>query len=290
MLRACWSSDHLQSFFRNFDVIVVDRSACGESTESKYNKMKKLVTFRTIVIWGFFFFTAASIILQSVTEYNKYFVAGITNPFPHGYIPVTIFFVSLQVWEIGAWLFPILYQVTLFKFLCSGFTSLNNDISKMIEDNSKKIKDIRGKHLQLCKTVAILEEDSKYLLTGTYVTNIFLLCFIVYQMLTSGTLPVIEYLTYSSWLAMNALITIIVSLTAAEVNEKAHSPLDYIYDVDMSETCAFQSVELQMFLFKLNGPAVGFTTMGFVTITKELILTLGGIILTYFLLLIQFKL
>ncbi|XP_021360412.1 gustatory receptor for sugar taste 61a-like [Mizuhopecten yessoensis] len=163
----------------------------------------------------------------------------------------------------------------------------------MIEDNgqsiSQKIKDIRRKHLQLCKAVAILEQDIQFLISGNYVSNIFLICFIVYQLVTSGPLSAMAYVAFSSWLVMNVMVTLTVSIIAAQVNEQAHSPLEHIYDVDMNAASAFESLELQMFLSKLNGPAIGFTAMGFVTVTKEFILTLGGIILTYFFLLIQFK-
>ncbi|XP_033735134.1 gustatory receptor for sugar taste 61a-like [Pecten maximus] len=294
MLRACWSRDHLQIFFRNLNKIVADTTTSSNTVDEKYDEWRKIVRFRTVVAWILTFVSFSSLIVQSVTEYNDDFDTGIANPFPHRNKAVTYFFLCLQIWEVGAWLFPILFQVTLFTFLSHQFSSLDKDIIRMIEENgemiSQKVKDIRRKHLQLCKAVSILEQDTQYFMAATYVSNIFLVCFIVYQMVTSGTLSIFTYVSFSSWLMMNTMITLTVSVTAAQVNEQAHSLLENIYDVDMSKASTFESLEMQMFLSKLNGPAIGFTAMGFVTVTKEFILTLGGIIITYFFLLLQFQL
>ncbi|XP_060070613.1 uncharacterized protein LOC132550537 [Ylistrum balloti] len=294
MLRACLSRDHLQSFYQNFDRIITETSIYSDSLESRSSEMKRMIFFRTSVTWFGAVISFAGIIFQSVTDFNKDFAAGITNPFPQRNIAALLFFSGLHLWETGAWLFPILLQSTLFTFLGNSFSTLNTNLIRIMEDNDKRIsqniKDLRRKHLQLCKTVAILEQDTSYLLTGTYVTNVFLICFIVYQMVTAGSWPIYSYVSFSSWVLMNVTVILTISHTAAKVNEKAHSHLEYLYDVDMSQASPFESLELQMFLSKLNGPPLGFTVLGFVTITKEFILTLGGIIMTYFFLLLQFKL
>ncbi|XP_033735137.1 gustatory receptor for sugar taste 61a-like [Pecten maximus] len=152
------------------------------------------------------------------------------------------------------------------------------------------MKDIRLKHLQLCKAVAILEQDTKYLISVNFCTNIFLICFILYQIVaTNSTISLMGYITFSFWLVMNFSFISSLSITAAQVNEQAHSPLDYIFDVEMDDMSRSEALQLQLFLSKLNGPAIGFTVMGLITITKELILTLTGVVLTYFFLLLQFN-
>ncbi|XP_033735135.1 uncharacterized protein LOC117323793 [Pecten maximus] len=224
MLRACWSRDHLKNFFRNFNAILADMTTSSNSIDDKCYEMKKLVRVRTTVAWIGAFVSSTGITLQSLTDFNKDFAAGITNPFPqHNKAPLVVF-LTLHIWETGAWLFPMIFQVTLFTFLSNHFSSLNKDIIQLIEDNgemiSQKVKDIRRKHLQLCKAVSILEQDTQYLMAGNYVTNIFLICFIVYEMVTRGTLPTFVYITFSAWLMMNILTTLTVSVTAAQVNEQ----------------------------------------------------------------------
>ncbi|XP_060070614.1 gustatory receptor for sugar taste 61a-like [Ylistrum balloti] len=152
------------------------------------------------------------------------------------------------------------------------------------------MKDIRLKHLQLCKALSILEQDTKYLISVNFITNIFLICFILYQIVGSNSsISALGYVTFSFWLITNFSFITSLSITAAQVNEQAHSPLEYIFDVEMDQVSRSEALQLQLFLAKLNGPAIGFTVMGMVTITKELILTLAGLVLTYFFLLLQFN-
>ncbi|XP_055957041.1 uncharacterized protein LOC130012920 [Patella vulgata] len=53
--------------------------------------------------------------------------------------------------------------------------------------------------------------------------------------------------------------------------------------------CRIGTWNVTLFLSKLTGPPIGFTAMGFLTVTKEVILTIFGLYLTYFFLLLQFK-
>ncbi|XP_055957043.1 uncharacterized protein LOC126821335 [Patella vulgata] len=69
----------------------------------------------------------------------------------------------------------------------------------------------------------------------------------------------------------------------------AHSPLENIYDLQTHGLTTEQLGELTLFLSKLTGTSIGFTAMGFFTITKEVILTIGGLYLTYVFLLLQYN-
>ncbi|CAG5127784.1 unnamed protein product [Candidula unifasciata] len=46
--------------------------------------------------------------------------------------------------------------------------------------------------------------------------------------------------------------------------------------------------QLQMFLAKANGPSMGFSVLGLIVVTRELLLTMFGIYLTYGIVLLQF--
>lgn len=221
LLRACWSDVHLSNLFRKFDSIIMDTTTCR--MDSKCHKSQKCVVINTIVAWMVSLVSMVSIIFQSVTDYQPEFVAAITNPLSDNLVALNVAFVGLHTLETGAWLFPVLYQVTLFRILRQQFVSFNNNLEKMLKDDgarfAQKIKEMRLKHLELCKIVGILEQDTKYLIAVNYVTNTFITCFVVYQMVT-GVLSVSTYITYSSWLVMNVSITTSVSVTAAMVNEQ----------------------------------------------------------------------
>lgn len=46
---------------------------------------------------------------------------------------------------------------------------------------------------------------------------------------------------------------------------------------------------VNLLVAKLHGPSIGLSVLGIITITKEMILTLAGVFMTYLFLLIQFK-
>ncbi|KAH3711954.1 hypothetical protein DPMN_071630, partial [Dreissena polymorpha] len=62
----------------------------------------------------------------------------------------------------------------------------------------------------------------------------------------------------------------------------AHGPLEHVYDIKVQGVSVEKIAEVNLFLSKLTGTQIGFTTCGLLTITKEFILTIAGVFLTYF--------
>ncbi|KAK6183501.1 hypothetical protein SNE40_010973 [Patella caerulea] len=91
-----------------------------------------------------------------------------------------------------------------------------------------------------------------------------------------------------SWLTNNILTVFITCWFIAAVNEEAHMPLEYIYETQTDKLSTHQLGQLTLFLSKLTGPPVGFTAMGFF-IRPHFHVDIGGLYLTYFFLLLQFK-
>ncbi|XP_046338965.2 uncharacterized protein LOC124120234 [Haliotis rufescens] len=71
--------------------------------------------------------------------------------------------------------------------------------------------------------------------------------------------------------------------------QRAHSLLDDIFSIGTQDATVEQHAQLNLFLSKLTGTSVGFTAIDFFVIKKEFILTLSGLFVTYFFLLLQFK-
>ncbi|XP_062610020.1 uncharacterized protein LOC134271818 [Saccostrea cucullata] len=161
-------------------------------------------------------------------------------------------------------------SVFMFK-ACTRFDIVISRLEKLLnEDGQKaifKINEIRLKHLQITKAVEILDRDIRLFFTGVYLTGILICCFIVYNLINRKISGTFELVIYLYWLIMNKIIIISSSVLAAQVNEAVN-----------------------FFVYKLNGPAVGFTMMSMVTVTKELLLMLAGLYISYLFLLMQFQL
>ncbi|KAH3711948.1 hypothetical protein DPMN_071624 [Dreissena polymorpha] len=53
----------------------------------------------------------------------------------------------------------------------------------------------------------------------------------------------------------------------------AHGPLEHVYDINVQDISMEKLAQVNLFLSKLMGTQIGFTTCGLLTITKEFILT-----------------
>ncbi|XP_025101953.1 uncharacterized protein LOC112568716 [Pomacea canaliculata] len=191
-----------------------------------------------------------------------------------------------------AWVFPIGFICLLCTVLRLQFQALTQAIQVCLSTSrSNLLRDLatfRRQHLQLCACVRVLDVVFRRLIMTSYVTNVPIICFLLYQLVTSnfdGLLSVCNIY----WLINNAFCVVIISLYSAIVHEEAHSALDALFEVQTSGADPDQIVELQLFLSKLTGPPIGFTALGIITVSKETILTLGGLLSTYFFLLVQYR-
>ncbi|WAR02982.1 hypothetical protein MAR_009540 [Mya arenaria] len=69
----------------------------------------------------------------------------------------------------------------------------------------------------------------------------------------------------------------------------AHSPLEHIYTIRFSGSSNDTQLQMFMFLNRLTGTQVGLSAMKLFVVDKPTILTIAGMMITYFVLLIQFK-
>ncbi|CAC5374083.1 unnamed protein product [Mytilus coruscus] len=192
------------------------------------------------------------------------------------------------------WLFPVIFFVLICSILKDDMETYNIFFNKQTKDSNGKIgKDLtrlRLVHLELCKTISSLDSSFSWLLFTWFVLNIANGCFIAFLLLNSS------YDTFGTTVLVSWLITSFVyicatCISAAILHEKltAHAPLEYLYDIDINDVKPEDQPQLYLFLSKLTSSSVGLTAFGLVTITKELLLTLAGLYLTYFFLLLQFR-
>ncbi|XP_072013327.1 uncharacterized protein [Amphiura filiformis] len=90
------------------------------------------------------------------------------------------------------------------------------------------------------------------------------------------------------WALMVCINFAILGCFAAQVNEKAHDIGNYIHDIGVFDISKNEDVvQIHMFLSKLNGPPIAFTLWNILPITKEFILTVVGVFITYYALVAQ---
>ncbi|XP_052798262.1 uncharacterized protein LOC128230217 isoform X1 [Mya arenaria] len=162
-------------------------------------------------------------------------------------------------------------------------------LAMSFEGFNEKLEDFRIRHQNLCKIVHILDSIFAPMLAAVYIANIPMFCLVLYTMVTTLDLHLSILLINLFWLSFILLQMTLVSITAAWVNVQAHSPLEHIYTIRFSRSSNDTQLQMFMFLNRLTGTQVGLSAMKLFVVDKPTILTIAGMMITYFVLLIEFK-
>ncbi|KAK7491042.1 hypothetical protein BaRGS_00017738 [Batillaria attramentaria] len=218
-------------------------------------------------------------------------VVAFVGPFGMS-LPAKILLSVFFVFNSCARILPTAFCCGFCAMLRAHFGHLTEEISarltKCKKNFPKEMERWRQQHLRLCQCVSLLDRTMSKMLMTSYVTNLPLCIFLLYVMVR-GDQELVAMLTYGFWFVSSLGNILVLSGQAALVHEAAHSPVDNLFDVRADLANSRQLAQLQLFISRLTGTSIGFTALGIVTITKEMLLTLGGLLLTYFIVLLQFQ-
>ncbi|XP_033123715.1 uncharacterized protein LOC117122281 [Anneissia japonica] len=150
---------------------------------------------------------------------------------------------------------------------------------------------IRKQHNHLCDSVVKADDCFSVFILSVCSTQIPLIIFLAYQCLFSPG-DISEKFGYIFWLMINCGCVCLVTIHAALLNSEIHDFNNKVYRLTAFSTmpCNNRLIPIHiLFLSRLNGPPVGFSVFGLITINKEVLVTLVGMTFTYFTLLVQFE-
>ncbi|XP_022090696.1 uncharacterized protein LOC110979311 [Acanthaster planci] len=231
--------------------------------------------------------------VESIRNSTNIFVAPF---YPH--IGLHVVCIYLNIYAFASWIFPLLY----FLLTCQLMSRLFQDFDERIEKETKRataekifppnFEKLRRQHQHLCESVSLANSGLfTYINLITYLTMGPLACFMLYQLLFSQGIAgnISAYLMYGIWLSSIFINVCVVSWYAAVMSSKAHDPRDDCYVCVVKDVSNEQLMQMNLFLSRLNGEDIGFTIFDLVTITKPFILTLGGLVLTYYAIISEFQ-
>jgi len=253
--------------------------------------MIKCVKRTLLVVYFLMAFNAVlyGLILFLPSESLQSFAREIAAPFPNSMaIEVVCFIVSLYC--TAAWLMPFAIFTAVCLTLIHQCRRLRKTLRLTASANEiRRIKILRQQHSSLCGSVRKVDNLFKFLTLVVYTTNIPLVCFLLYNLIFTKSSDVTTKLTLSFWFVTVAFIMVSVSFLGAHLNSKIHSFTEVVQRVQISDVDLDTHTELMLFLAKLNGDPVAITAGGLVPITKPLIVTVTGVVITYFALLYELR-
>ncbi|XP_075162535.1 gustatory receptor 5a for trehalose-like [Haematobia irritans] len=142
---------------------------------------------------------------------------------------------------------------------------------------------VRQQYILVCDLIEEVDEAVSGITFLSFANNLYFVCI---QLLKSiNTMPSVAHAIYFYFSLLFLLArTLAVCLYLAEVNERSRELLPILKQIPST---AYNN-EVERFIMEINGMTVAMTGMKYFDITRKLVLTVAGTIVTYELVLIQF--
>ncbi|XP_041973949.1 gustatory receptor for sugar taste 64f-like [Aricia agestis] len=217
---------------------------------------------------------------------------------------------ALNVLSTIIWSFSHLFIICISYFL----SSILEQINKKIKANEGQYlpstywRDLREQYSGATRLVRAFDDVINNIVFASFASNLFFVCLRLYHILAFGigldkneaTVVISEYcpfyptgifgghetLVYLLFsLAFVVLRFLAVSLVAARVHAASLVPAHSLYHVPSAAYCT----EVERFIEQVHGDMVALSGLNFFYVTKELVLSVAGTIVTYELVLLQFN-
>ena len=221
-------------------------------------------------------------------------LAPLNSKYPNVvYYKVAILIV--QFYMTCAWILSMVFMLIICAVLVDLFSHNNKCFQAQIihEDYSlpPDFEKLRQKYLLLCRLVSCADNflnafNGVTLIVASLHLTINMYMLLWYDAVRDNTTVLLGTLFWTSGAVVQIIL---ISFGGAMVNSKASEPLEYFYDISADSIPADKQIHVQMFLSKLNGPPVGLSALGMFVIDKPVILTILGLLASYFVVMVQFS-
>ncbi|KAL3867159.1 hypothetical protein ACJMK2_044381 [Sinanodonta woodiana] len=283
---------HSHVFYRHWEEMMAN---FGElKIEYNTRKLRRVFLVTFISSWfiiGFNIVGGAILIFNPFGDGKEAMELALTSPFP-ATTSLKIGALIFHIYFSGVWILPAAYVLILNLAIKYGFLALCDAMDKEVRLSkdrlTDRLQDFRKVHLDLCRCIEILDKDFNILNACWYAVTISVTCLILYTLIHFGG-DIFFNIMFIFWLLSGLGYVAVTSFFSASLHETVQGPLDALLKTTTNEITPEKQAQLNLFLAKLTVNNTGFTVLTLITITKELLLTLTGLFLTYFFLLTQFN-
>ncbi|CAO1403406.1 unnamed protein product [Diamesa serratosioi] len=201
------------------------------------------------------------------------------------YGPLGMFFKFLNVSATVIWSYTDLFVIIVSIGLASFFKRINGDLLK----NKGKLvysdywAEYRLYYREIALLIANVDKNINVIVLISISNNLFFICV---QLLNSLDQKPTFAVGLYFWFSLMYLIgrTLAVSLYAASINDESKVPLEVFRTVSREDWC----LEVKRFNEEVSNDTIALSGLRFFNLTRKLILSVAGTIVTYELVLIQF--
>ncbi|XP_045450099.1 gustatory receptor for sugar taste 64f-like [Melitaea cinxia] len=235
-------------------------------------------------------------------NFVKHFYPWVFNYLPYSFL-LGVLTQFLHVQSTFIWNFSDLFIICMSYYLTSRLEHVNKQLLVAQGKYLPEIfwRTIREEYCRAAQLVRKVDDVISGIIFISFANNLFFICLQLFNTLEdgikgngecsskgnpSGLLGGYEAASYFLF-SLVYLITrsMAVSLIASQVNTASNVPATVLYDVPSPVYC----VEVQRFLDQVNGDNVALSGLQFFSVTRGLLLTVAGTIVTYELVMFQFS-
>ena len=223
LYRGCTQPDQLQSFVGALKEHSL-RYPSRIPSQQQVDQLKRRLLVTARISWTFHALNilVVVVVMLEFNDTSKLYAAALTDPFGTS-LPSKITAVILYSLTSSAWVFPITFSCGLCSYLYVRFKTLTTNLEAAISGSEDcfppEIETFRRQHIHLCVCVRVLDRMMRNLIMASYVTNIPLMCFVMYNLVYSRG-EGLELGTLAFWLTVNTLNIFFISVWAALVHEE----------------------------------------------------------------------
>ncbi|XP_044268801.1 gustatory receptor for sugar taste 64f-like [Tribolium madens] len=221
-------------------------------------------------------------------KYSTYFIKS----YPHLFnffefsIPLAIFAVVMNLCNVFVWNFLDGFLIIISIALSEKFRQVTAGV--IVAHNEKihfkhhwiKLREDYNQISVLCKTV---NNKISTLIIVSFGTNMFFIVSQLYWSLSLVKTTPVESIYFSFSFGLLVLRTIAVTLFASNINDESKKSMNYL----LSLSSDIYNTDIERFAFQIHSQPVALTGNDFFTITRGLLFSMAGSIVTYELFLIQ---
>ena len=221
--RGCTKADQLQGFLEAL------REHCSRyssfiPSEQQLGQLRSRMNITVIIAWMFNVLNilVVGLAMLELNEASKLYSVTFTEPFGSSWQSKVVSLI-LCSFTSSAWVFPITFSCGFFSFLRLRFNTLTTNLEAAISGSEEsfppEVEVFRRQHIHLCACVRVLDRMVRNLIMTSYVTNIPLVCFLMYNLVYSSA-DVFKNGVLGFWLTVNVLNVFFISVWAALVHEE----------------------------------------------------------------------
>nr|QVK45644.1 G protein-coupled receptor [Proales similis] len=150
---------------------------------------------------------------------------------------------------------------------------------------------LRTWHLKISFCVSLLDNCYSLMLAIVISCYTFIVLMIIY-ILTDPSYKCIDPILkvmFPIWLCTGLLVMIAAIFFPACITSQAHAPLQHVFNLPLRRYTTSLCFKVSMMVDFLKGDRIGLTCLDFFVISREILISIAGTVLTYVIVLVQFR-